>query len=519
MISISILGYIVLSERGVDMEEITTALGRLSLPIEQGCRNSAFAALLMPDVLEYIFFFALPYLDETHKLSTAPTNASQVNRHWRAVALSSRRLWSTLLVETDRLPILTRYLSLFSLFLNRRDGEAISKRPLDFSIVSHPVEFVKKMSNGRWNMRVDVGEEVRAEGVSTVERYLDLLLPRRSTWRNARIALSTMAPKSIAGSTHWPWRLDDLKAIELFYLSYPPVENGLPGEPAIVDFSASALLQKACIRGHVDIHLSEGIKLENLVYLRLDLIGMHEYSRADAKWYHFLQHAPNLETLNVSLCRGGPFALLSAPVTLPRLRWLVVTNYGPESCMPMFAFLASIRCPELRCLEIVSRIRRPSVVIPWDIWTPFGLTLFFQQSGCRLLNLSIDSSIIDDNDLTSALRHVPTLRHLKIRRVRFPENALFIPYLALDYAGFLGDPEDRRCPDLETLVFRSCELIGKDCETVVGMASNRWHTSGSKLCYFEFSDCGLEGFDEHPTITGIRSSPRYWQPRLGPRSV
>lgn len=502
------------------MEEVTTALARLSLPTRQDCSNSASASHLMPDVLEYIFVLALPNLDETHKLCTAPTNVSQVNKHWRSVALLSPRLWSTLLVETDRLSDLTRRLPLFTLFLDRRDAGGISKRPLDFSIVSHPVEFVKKMSSGRWCMKAEVREEVRAEGVSTVEGYLDLLLPRRSNWRNARIALSTMAPGSGTGSKHWPWQLDDLKAIELFYLSYPPVENGLPGEPAVVDFSASDRLQKACIRGHVDVRLREGIKLENLVFLRLDLIGTHDYSRADSRWYHFLQHAPNLETINVSLCRGGPFALRSVPVTLLRLKWLVVINYGPESCMPMFAFLTSIRCPELRCLEIVSRIRRPSVVIPWDIWTPFGLTLFFQQSACPLLNLSIDSSVMDDDDLTSALRYVPTLRHLKVRHVRFLENALLIPYLALDYhANRLSDPEDRRCPGLETLVFRSCEFSGQDCKAVVDMVDNRWRAKGSKLCYFEFSDCNLAGFDEHPTITEMRSSPRYWHPKLGPRSV
>lgn len=292
------------------------------------------------------------------------------------------------------------------------------------------------------------------------------------------------------------------------------------GEPAVIDFSASEHLQKAHIRGHVNVHLNEGIKLEKLVFLRLDLIGKLVYYPADVNWFHFLQHAPNLETLNVSVCRGGPFMLLAEPVTLPRLNWLVVVNRGPEDLSPVFSFLPSIKCPALQCLEIVSRIRYPSFVLPREVMTLLGLGMFLQQSACPLLSFSLDSSIFDDVDLVGALSFVPTLRHLKIKHARVPETSRIVPYLAFDRVFTWNALEDDpRCPDLETLTFQSCEFESRDCKPMVDMIEKRWLAEGSKLNQFNFGDCNLAGIDEHPVVKEFRSSPRYWHPRTGAGAV
>lgn len=489
-----------------DREAERLTLEKLSTDTDQ---KSSTASFLIPDALERIFYFAKPDSNDTHNLRTAPTNISQVNTHWRSVALSTRRLWSTLTLNTDRLSIFARHMSHFELFLSRCGPNV--KLPLDISITCHPIEFVNKSMSG-WSLKTDVCEEVKLEGLRTVERFFELLLPRRSSWRNVLLSLSMMHLQSSAKPRHWPLCIDNLRAIEMFFLSFPPMAHWTVGEPALIDFSSSTGLEKAWIRGHVKVHLSDGVNLEKLVFLQLDLIGEHAYYPADSGWYHLLTHAPNLATLNLSLCRGGPLVFLLEPITLPRLRTLNILNRGPEHFMPVFSFLSSIVCPSLRNLEITTRIPRSYGVraLATDTWNPLGLSLFFKQSACPLVYLAIDAHIIDDADLTSALAFIPTLRHLKIRNAQFPADALLVPSLALDSIE-LG--EELRCPELETLVFKSCKFGNPDCKLMVKMINYRWYTEGSRLRCFDFNDCNLNGFDEDPLIKEIRDSPRYWSPR------
>lgn len=491
--------------RGLEAERLT--LERLSAASTN--QKSRSASFLVPDALVRIFYFAIPDSNDTHTLRTAPTNISQVNTHWRSVALSSRRLWSTLTLNTDRLSLFARCLSHFALFLSRCGPNV--KLPLDISITCHPIEFVNKSMNG-WSLKTDVCEEIKLEGLRTVEGFFELLLPRRSSWRNVLLSLSMMHLQSSEKPRHWPLCIDNLSAIEMFFLSFPPMAHWTVGEPALIDFSSSTRLEKAWIRGHVKVRLDEGVKLENLVFLQLDLIGEHTYYPADADWYHLLTHAPNLATLNLSLCRGGPLAFLLEPDTLPRLRTLNILNRGPEHFMPVFSFLSSIVCPSLRSLEITTRIPCDHSVraLATDAWNPLGLSLFFKQSACPLVYLAIDAHVIDDTDLTSALAFIPSLRHLKIRHAQFPADALLVPSLALDSI-MLG--EELRCPELETLVFKSCKFGNPDCKLMVEMINYRWYAEGSKLRCFDFNDCNLNGFDEDPLIKEIRDSPRYWSPR------
>lgn len=186
-------------------------------------RTAGSASFLLSDVLEHIIFFAIPdsdvgHVDNSQTLRTAPTNASLVNRHWRSVALHSRRLWSAIHLQTESLPVLTRRLSQFSLFLDRCGPNM--DLPLDFSIFSRPNEFMEfreKTQTYAWRAmsKADI-----AKGISVVEGYWDLLLPRRSSWRRVNFSIWARSPMEEVEHRR-PWRMDNMKTLEELYIFLP----------------------------------------------------------------------------------------------------------------------------------------------------------------------------------------------------------------------------------------------------------------------------------------------------------
>lgn len=479
------------------------------------------AALLPSIILEKIFFFVEPRpFGVVTRLPIHRHRLTQVCRSWRDVALERNGLWTTIDVHTDCTSIrqLTKGVGLVETLL-ARTGAIL---PLDVTVsgnpwsTSWPYPSTTTTKSGPYDTATP-HERVQLTAAA-MYRYMRLLAPVRHRLRTLSLSFGFDRPAELEAPLPgtWPWNLDDMRALESLYVTYPTV--GSRREAGTIDVSAcSDRLRRCDITGCMKVCLTEGVVLSALTYLRFDLYGSRDNALV-ASWYNVLRRTPALTGLVVVVREdldwdphhhSGPGAF--TPIALPRLTSLRVRyteDMEEQNSAAPYQFLNALQCPLLQALAIICEYRDAADArgefLMHDTALSGLLFPFLRDNGGMLEELEIGDDVFNEHELAWALVRCTRLRHLHFRSVRFASNSELLKLLHLECQSQLGDTGPY-CPNLEYLMVTECHLPPTiKTADIVEMIVGRHTKEGSKLKYFDFDYCDLDGFDEDPTIRAIR---------------
>lgn len=482
------------------------------------------AALLPSIILEKIFFFVEPHLlGAKARLPIHRHKLTQVCQSWREVALDRNGLWTTIDVRTDCTSIgqLAKGVGLVETLLTRTGGVL----PLDVTVFGnpwstswpYPPPTTTATKSGPYDTE-SPHERVRL-AAGSMYRYMRLLAPVRHRLRTLSLSFGFDRPAELAAPLpgSWPWNLDDMRALETLYVTYPTI--GARREAGTIDVSAcSDRLRRCDITGCMRVRLTEGVVLSALTYLRFDLYGSHDDALV-ASWYDILRRTPVLTGLVVVIREdldwdpthhSSPGAF--APIALPRLASLRVRyteDVEERNHAAPYQFLRALRCPRLQALGITCEYRDAADArgefLMHDVALSGTLYPFLRDNGGALEELEIGDDVFYEHELACALVRCTRLRHLHFRGVRFASDSKLLKLLHLERQSHLGEAAGPYCPNLEYLMVTECQLPPTiKTVDVVDMIVGRQKKEGSKLKYFDFDCCGLDGFDEDPRIVAIR---------------
>lgn len=137
---------------------------------------------------------------------------------------------------------------------------------------------------------------------------------------------------------------------------------------------------------------------------------------------------------------------------------------------------------------------------------------FLLTNGRMLERLVVGEDVFYEPELSRSLVHCTNLRYLHFRSVHFADNSqllkeLYVPHpsrLVVGGTVFGYDVPRACCLNIECLKVTGCYLPFIDTTDVVNMIVCMRARVGSRLEFFEFSDCNLHGFDWLPRILAIR---------------
>ncbi|KAJ7074759.1 hypothetical protein C8F01DRAFT_1101700 [Mycena amicta] len=254
--------------------------------------------------------------------SGSPTLLSHVCRHWRAVALSMSILWSAIpiveYVDSKWVPC----------WLERSRQSPLSIQTSHIADAFHPL-------------------------------VLERILQHRARWENTHLC--------IYGSQV----LDDwgllplLRHIEL-QVQYGPLRRDLC-------LAEAPLLRSAILW---DFEYQQSL----LPWHQLTALAL--VCREPQECTPILQQAVNLVYCELALTELAGAEILQPEITLPLLKYFVLTDFGDvdEEPMPKY-YLASFVTPALRRLQVLDRLIRPD---------PIGMIQsFMDKSGCKLEEICI----------------------------------------------------------------------------------------------------------------------------------
>lgn len=272
--------------------------------------------------------------------------------------------------------------------------------------------------------------------------------------------------------------------------------------------------------------LRERLVLSSLTTLQYNPIGNYD-NALFACFYNVLRRMPALTSLSITIREDldwDPRNYSQQPgvfthIDLPQLERLqVLYSYVVELTdhEAPYQFLDGLQCPQVKELQILcsyddapnSRPELSSLPIE-DLLGPIP---FLLTNGRMLERLVIGDDVFYEPELARALVHCTNLRYLHFRSVRFADNSQLLNELYLPRPSRLvvggtvfGDDVPRAyCLNLECLKVTGCYLPFIDTADVVKMIVGMQARVGSRLEFFEFNDCNLDGFDKDPRILAIR---------------
>jgi len=136
-----------------------------------------------------------------------------------------------------------------------------------------------------------------------------------------------------------------------------------------------------------------------------------ELRTAERDTLEILAHVSNLEMLSIISIHERTKINAHGPITLPRLKTLIVEREIPS-------FLDVLEAPELENLKLACEIGNARTIIgPSGIMYSFGngatlITSFLSRSSCPIHNLIL--MVIDGKSLANILRYTPELISLKL---------------------------------------------------------------------------------------------------------
>lgn len=352
--------------------------------------------MLLPEILSEIFVKCLPEdLNRTGRVDEAPVNVSQVNRSWREIALSTTKLWSTLVF-----------------FVGKTD-----------TAHSHPTP-----DNGRQNMTVDAwklwcgrskGQPLsvflrRTEGKfdGDIRRYFSIIcsLDKETRWKELCLSL--------------PHNGDDVRVLALSPESFGQLEV-LCLTNLFITFDPEAPYTK-CISEEDDFKELTGQVVTVPSRLRvLDVeMRMPEQWITNSDEYDAFDYSSMMSILNGASSYLSHFGFsISARlfifrdsesdfghVTLPNLRTMKLSDNVYAAAF----FLDHITAPALETLWLSFRREMYWGDMDMDMEGLDSITGFLTRSKAPITDLKVCIDGFDGEDIREILRLVPQVQHLRM---------------------------------------------------------------------------------------------------------
>jgi hypothetical protein len=421
-----------------EIADLQKAIDKLAAERESlGTYVAAHKALISPvrrlplDIIQEIFIACIPaHRNCVMSASEPPVLLGRICSSWRAISLSTPRLWTRLhIVEPPR----GRYGSSDSLIDEKvAQRLEITKMWLDRS-GQCPVSI--SLQSGP---DYDSPPVTPSTSHSRSGQFLQALLPFASRWQHIRFTTPPFVLEFLVDLT-----AADVPMLETVAFNpqhqFPPrivkwEQFGMLSSPRITSFSTS---------GHNFIPDALPLQWHQLTNLTVDG-PVWETSMTSEMILKTFANCPTLRTCKLVVNDSGNVELpLSHPaVELPFLHTLELDFGGVISTVPRL--LNRLSLPELRIFAFHGHA---------DLRTSLSLAPFFAL-WTRLEILSIDSNSFSKSSLLESLRSLPaTLRILNIHDIT---HGAEVPLSLDDDALQVLEP---RCPALETLVINYCCLI------------------------------------------------------------
>jgi hypothetical protein len=421
-----------------EIADLQKAIDKLAAERESlGTYVAAHKALISPvrrlplDIIQEIFIACIPaHRNCVMSASEPPVLLGRICSSWRAISLSTPRLWTRLhIVEPPR----GRYGSSDSLIDEKvAQRLEITKMWLDRS-GQCPVSI--SLQSGP---DYDSPPVTPSTSHSRSGQFLQALLPFASRWQHIRFTTPPFVLEFLVDLT-----AADVPMLETVAFNpqhqFPPrivkwEQFGMLSSPRITSFSTS---------GHNFIPDALPLRWHQLTNLTVDG-PVWETSMTSETILKAFANCPTLRTCKLVVNDSGNVELpLSHPaVELPFLHTLELDFGGVISTVPRL--LNRLSLPELRIFAFHGHA---------DLRTSLSLAPFFAL-WTRLEILSIDSNSFSKSSLLESLRSLPaTLRILNIHDIT---HGAEVPLSLDDDALQVLEP---RCPALETLVINYCCLI------------------------------------------------------------
>lgn len=390
--------------------------------------NSNFGVLplqtLLPDLLCIIFRFCLPGAPPcTADHVTQPMRLSQVNRHWRYVALSTKCLWSAFSIVFNPDPKITakalmtkRYL-INSLFLQRSN-----RFPLDF-----------KLHLDLWDFCDD--------DPSTPHEAMELMssiLSQESRWRSVDLNYNR-DEKSSKFPEFCISRMPLIESLDLTMAG--PITFGLD---EFFDYgiriSTSSTLESLAIRGSFYVVVEDGISLPNLTRCHF-----RTFVKATVDiCLKLLQAAPAIEEFSISI--NGDNVGCRLPLYISCLRLWSFAIFDESSVHTNLGLiLESIHVAKLRDFYIRSHQQYISI-------SSESCLRFSQRCSLELRSFQVRLRDLDSETFVCLLRKSPNLQSLELYA---PSDGI------LRLLTLWGDGEDRfvRLEDIDIIGTVSAGLL------------------------------------------------------------
>lgn len=351
------------------------------------------------------------YLDVPEYINT-PLRISHVCRSWRYTAISSRILWSYLLIEDDTIFSRSNIKALFDLWLERSNGAPLSYK---FDLLRH-------------------GYSLRSM-TDTILYLSNALLSQQHRWKDVEF-LWTCGPFTFHQKTF---------PVQAFSMTNMPMLNSLSVQlflphHATIDLGRSSKLKKVAFVGNFSLSARKNA----LPHLSSKCLLEFDVSRDDAaresvrSCLELLEASPFLEEICIILKAfdvSGRRPLIPSEthsLTLPRLRLLRLTSINDESG----TLLDRIHLPALEALAIDSQESSQDVLN----------LLSRSMPSLTFLSMEVSPGIdMPERDVIEILGLLPSLKDLRLNQVFLSPH--FFRELAIDDS--VGGSV--LCPALETL--------------------------------------------------------------------
>ena len=312
------------------------------------------------ELLGEIFSHCLPerWQDRTLRRVKAPLILTQICRHWRAIAISTRKLWSSVVYESQ------------------------SSSDIVFTKL-----WLARGGNCAMNVRISQPFVDSRLGTYIVQQVVGLLISHSERWRNLEIFLRPSMCSLIATVKD---RLPILQSLAI-------CAHGTFTDQSINAFERAPLLRS--------LNLSAPLYLLDIPWAQLDelMIDSANFGWAVA----MLGHTANLTDFRLTSmvnCNPVPPGVIHNN----QLRSLAIHFISIDAPGKLFDCLA---LPALQDVCIMQDKKRP--LAPWICQEQ--LISLLSRSRCSLRRLAFHDVSLTDGELIECLEHAPSLVELELR--------------------------------------------------------------------------------------------------------
>ncbi|KAI5115616.1 hypothetical protein M0805_006454 [Coniferiporia weirii] len=371
-------------------------------------------------------------------------NVSHTCRDWRNIALSSGILWSRLRIFYYGSK--SNVIELLDTWLQRSH-----KSPLCYYIY------------------INLKDDSKISGHATAEGIVVSMLQHQKRWKNIKLSLYKMKVSPA---------LQKMSAVDMPMLTHLAWTFAPDGKhPRLrVDISSSGYLKKLYLVGTFELNVGN-TPIQSLTE-RCDIsIRGNPTCFADTKvCLALLQIAPNLRRFDGHFNEHEQSEAEATPadpmLVLPQMRIVYLESYDFG-----FPILSHLTLPGLEVLSLTT-----------SVWAMGQLFLdFMLRSLPPLTFLEILGDGIPEEILISAIRHIPTLRELRI----FDSDCYSEMFLtSLTIRGHL-DVDEQLCPSLESVCLLDAHGLEGFEEQLSHMIASRWRFSET-FSLVGISECGCD---------------------------